>query len=81
MFKLIKVNEKNKNVLKNLLEYYLYDFNIYYEDDLNESGRFEFIDVEPYINNNNNKAFFVKVDNYYAGFILTSSFNISIFIL
>lgn len=79
MFKLIKVNEKNKNVLKNLLEYYLYDFNIYYEDDLNESGRFESIDVEPYINNNNNKAFFVKVDNYYAGFILTSSFNISIF--
>ena len=52
MFKLIKVNEKNKNVLKNLLEYYLYDFNIYYEDDLNESGRFESIDVEPYINNN-----------------------------
>ena len=33
MFKLIKVNEKNKNVLKNLLEYYLYDFNILIEYD------------------------------------------------
>ena len=43
MFKLIKVNEKNKNDLKNLLEYYLYDFNVYYEDDLNKSGRFDFI--------------------------------------
>lgn len=70
MFELIIVNENNKKILENLLEYYLYDFNIYYEDDLNNSGRFEFIDVKPYINNKNIKAFFVKVNNYYAGFIL-----------
>lgn len=70
MFELIIVNENNKKILENLLEYYLYDFNIYYEDDLNDSGKFEFIDVEPYINNSNNKAFFVKINKYYAGFIL-----------
>ena len=70
MIELIMVNEDSKNILKNLLEYYLYDFNIYYEDDLNDSGRFEFIDVEPYINSDTKKSYFVKVNNYYAGFIL-----------
>ena len=52
MFELKVVKENDKDVLRNLLEYYLYDFNFYYEDDLNENGRFEFIDVEPYINDN-----------------------------
>lgn len=70
MFELIIVNEDNKKILENLLEYYLYDFNMYYEDDLNNNGRFEFIDVKPYINSNSNKAFFIKVNNNYAGFIL-----------
>lgn len=66
MFELVTVNEINKMILENLIEFYLYDFNIYYEDDLNDNGRFEFIDVEPYINSDNNKAFFIKVNNYYA---------------
>ena len=61
MFELKVVKENDKDVLRNLLEYYLYDFNFYYEDDLNENGRFEFIDVEPYINNNNHKAYFIIV--------------------
>lgn len=73
MFELKIVKENDKEVLRNLLEYYLYDFNFYYEDDLNENGRFEFIDVEPYINNNNHKAYFIIVENHYAGFVLTSS--------
>ena len=71
MFELKVVKENDKDVLRNLLEYYLYDFNYYYEDDLNENGRFEFIGVEPYINNNFYKAFFILVDNHYAGFVLT----------
>ena len=71
MFELKIVEENDKEVLRNLLEYYLYDFNYYYEDDLNENGRFEFIGVEPYINNNFYKAFFILVDNHYAGFVLT----------
>ncbi len=72
MFELKVVKENDKDVLRNLLEYYLYDFNFYYEDDLNENGRFEFIDVEPYIYNNYFKAYFIIVDNHYAGFVLTS---------
>lgn len=70
MFDLVIVDRENKKILENLLEYYLYDFNIYYNDDLNENGRFEFIDVGIYINDKNNKAFFIKVNNNYAGFIL-----------
>ena len=66
MFDLVIVDRENKKILENLLEYYLYDFNFYY----NDNGRFEFIDVGIYINDKNNKAFFIKVNNNYAGFIL-----------
>jgi predicted acetyltransferase len=74
-FKLEKVNEEEKEILKNLLEFYLYEFNVYYEDDVNQKGRFDFIDVEPYFKNNKNKAIFIKVNNNYAGFVLISDKN------
>ncbi len=70
MFEMFEVKKESQDVLENLLEYYLYDFNNYYDDDLNDKGRFEFIDVKPYINNENNKAYIIKVNNKYAGFIL-----------
>lgn len=70
MFEMFEVKKESQDILENLLEYYLYDFNIYYDDDLNDKGRFEFIDVKPYINNENNKAYIIKVNNKYAGFIL-----------
>lgn len=34
-----KVVKDKENILKQLLEFYLYDFNNYYEDDLSENGR------------------------------------------
>ena len=69
-FELIEVKEIEKDILKHLLEFYLYDFNFYYEDDLNEKGRFDFIDIEPYFNNKNNKAYFIKSKGNFAGFVL-----------
>lgn len=78
MFDLIRINKDNKTILENLLEYYLYDFNFYYEDDLKENGRFEFIDVEPYINSEN-KAYLITNNDKLAGFILikkTENINI-----
>jgi len=72
-FKLEKVSGNKIEVLKNLLEFYQYDFNIFYNDDLNENGRFEFIDADKYFDNIENEALFIKVDEKYAGFILVSS--------
>lgn len=72
-FKLDKVKLEEKEILKNLLEFYQYDFNVFYEDDLNENGRFEFIDVDQYFESDDNEALFIKVNEKYAGFILISN--------
>lgn len=72
-FILEKVEKDKENILKNLLEYYLYDFNVFYEDDLNENGRFEFVETSNYILKDNYEAFFIKVNNNYAGFILINN--------
>lgn len=71
-FILEKVEKDKEDILKNLLEYYLYDFNVFYEDDLNENGRFEFIETSDYVLKDNYEAFFIKVNNNYAGFVLVS---------
>ena len=67
-----KVTIKEKEILNNLLEYYQYDFNIFYNDDLNENGRFVFIKTEKYFKQSGNQDFFVVLDEKYAGFILIS---------
>ena len=72
-FYLEKVNKDQKNILDNLLEYYLYDFNIFYEDDLNENGRFEFIKTSEYFEKEKYDAYFIKVNNNYAGFVLINN--------
>lgn len=69
-FEIIQIKEDEKEILKQLLEFYLYDFNLYYEDDLNNKGRFDFLNVEPYFNLNNHKAYFIKVKGNFAGFVL-----------
>lgn len=69
-FRLEQAKNNEQDILKNLLEFYLYDFNFYYEDDLNSKGRFDFIDTKPYFNNENYKAYFIKVNENFAGFIL-----------
>ena len=71
--KLEKVKIEEREILNNLLEYYQYDFNIFYDDDLNKNGRFEFIKTDKYFNKLGNQAFFVMVDEKYAGFILISN--------
>lgn len=72
-FELEKVRKDEKEILKNLLEFYQYDFNIFYNDDLNEKGKFEFINTEKYFDDTENKALFVKVAGKYAGFALVSN--------
>ena len=72
-FEFEKVSKEKSEILKNLLEYYQYDFNVYYNADLNENGKFEFIDIGLYFENENNQALFIKVKEKYAGFILVSN--------
>lgn len=72
-FSIEKVKKEEKDTLKNLLEFYQYDFNVFYDDDLNENGRFEFINVDTYFEDADNEALFIKVKGKFAGFILISN--------
>lgn len=72
-FSLEPVKKEEERILQNLLEFYLYDFNLFYEDDLNANGRFEFIDTSEYFYKENYEAYFIKVVDKFAGFILINN--------
>lgn len=67
-FKKISVNEKE--IFKNILEFYSYDFCQYYNYDLNENGKFEKINVEKYFENNIYQVLFIVINKKIAGFII-----------
>jgi len=65
----IKIEEKE--ILKNLGEYYIYDQSQYNSIDVNEFGLFDDLDdLDLYWTEENRYPFFIKVDNKLAGFIL-----------
>ena len=74
-FELIRVNRDNKYILDNILEYYQYEFNEFYNfyDDLNENGRYELISSDKYIYDINYRALIIKKDGKIAGFIMINN--------
>ena len=50
-FEFVEVNQNNKYILDNVLEYYQHEFNEFYNffDDLNENGRYELMSTDKYI--------------------------------
>lgn len=66
---LVKVRCEEKEILKNILEFYSYDFSYFYNYDLNVNGKYEIIDVDPYFKDDKNEAFFIKANGENAGFI------------
>ena len=65
----VKIGEKE--ILKNLGEYYIYDQSRYSSIDVNEFGLFDDLDdLDLYWTEENRYPFFIKVDNKLAGFIL-----------
>ena len=45
---LLKVEKKHKTVLRQLLEFYCYDFSEYLKTDVNEHGKFEYQYLDSY---------------------------------
>ena len=74
-FNLLKINKDNKYVLDNVLEYYQYEFNEFYNfyDDLNKNGRYELIPTDEYICNSHYKAFLIIKEGKIAGFIMINN--------
>ncbi|GED67781.1 hypothetical protein BRE01_14830 [Brevibacillus reuszeri] len=73
-FTLTSIPIEEKEVLKRLLELYLYDFSEFLPIDVNEDGCFGYPYVDEYWSDPVRHPFFVKVEGKLAGFVLVRSF-------
>lgn len=68
--KIKKVELGEKPILRNLMEYYEYDFSIYTQRDVNSSGTFEYKYLDNYWTEQNRFPFFIILDKKLIGFAL-----------
>lgn len=71
-FKLVQASREYKEAIKNLMQFYMYDFSEYVECDVGEDGLFAaYAGLEDYWKEENHKfPYIVKKDEKYVGFIL-----------
>ncbi len=70
---IIPINLEDKEVLRNLLEKYEYEFSQYDKSDLNYLGLYGYKYLDSYWNENDRWAFFFKVNDNIAGFALINT--------
>ena len=64
------IRNEEKEILRNLLEKYQYEFSQYDNNDVNNIGLFGYNYLDYYWTEKNRFLFFIKVDEKLAGFIL-----------
>jgi predicted acetyltransferase len=71
-FKLIKASWQYKNVIKNLMQFYIYDFSEYSKSDVEENGLYgDYPYLEDYWREGNNRyPYVIKKNEKYIGFVL-----------
>ena len=68
---LIKAIHEHKAVIKNLMQFYMYDFSEYVNIDVKEDGLYAAYDtLEDYWKDENRFAYIIKNNEQYAGFVL-----------
>lgn len=70
---LIPVAKEEKEILRNLLEKYTYEFSQYTHCDLNALGLYGYDYFDCYWTEENRWAFFIKADGNLAGFIMVNN--------
>ncbi|WP_017186352.1 GNAT family N-acetyltransferase [Alkalibacillus haloalkaliphilus] len=74
MVYLQKVQEKEENVLRNIIQFYIYEFSRYIpEIRLEHDGAYKPFSLEKYWDRDNFHAYFIKVDDELIGFALVES--------
>jgi len=68
------VKKEEKEILRNLLEKYLYEFSQYDNYDINNLGLYGYSYLDYYWTEKNRFPYFVKVDHKLAGFIMISDY-------
>jgi predicted acetyltransferase len=73
--KLVKVEVEDKEILKNLLEKYDYEFSQWDNRDVNKLGLYGYNYLDNYWTEDNRWAFFIKVDEKLGGFVMINSYQ------
>lgn len=71
---LVPVQAEQKEILRNLLEKYMYEFSQYELCDVNALGLYDYPYLDYYWTEKNRWAFFIKVDGKLAGFVMVNDF-------
>ena len=66
-------SRSERNLIRQMMELYLYDFSQYDEADLDEHGHFEYGDLDYFWFEPTHAAFLVSVDEKLAGFVLVDN--------
>lgn len=75
-FDLIRASTQDSLVIKNLMQFYIYDFSEWLNLDVMENGLFEgYKNVESYWKEAGKSAYIIKNKNQYAGFALIKTIN------
>lgn len=73
-FEMVPVKEEEKEILRNLLEKYNYEFSQYDGCDVNALGLYGYGYLDNYWTEDNRWAFFLKVDGKLAGFAMVNDY-------
>ena len=71
---LVPVREEEKEILRNLLEKYLYEFSWYDQCEVNALGLYGYSYLDHYWTEENRWAFFLKADGKLAGFAMVNDY-------
>ena len=70
---IICVHASEKSILRQLMEFYAYEFSRYDHADVNEHGYYGYTYLDHYWTEEGRHPFFIKVDRKLAGFVLVNS--------
>lgn len=73
-FELVQVKEEEKEILRNLLEKYLYEFSQWELSDVNPLGLYGYSYLDNYWTEKNRWAFFLKADGKLAGLAMVCDY-------
>jgi predicted acetyltransferase len=72
---IMPVSKDEKEILRNLLEKYNYEFSQYENTDVNDLGLYGYDWLDIYWTEENRFAYFIKIDNKLAGFVMISDYK------
>lgn len=70
-FTIVQVNQKHREVLNNLMQFYIYDFSEFLDFDVEEDGKYGPYPLDDYFKEGTDPiAYVIKREEKYAGFVL-----------